>query len=147
MARKAPSQVRSDLPRRSSHQNVQAVRAGRGVIQGVSSRTLAEIARIERHRYQAGAAHGALSAWRAMVHQRGPWVIYPDWGDDCPCCDPAWGNHREALEVFCHLLPRRAARELRTVLAPIDARFLARTLNDPYAPWGDPWWRRRLESA
>ncbi|MFZ3472241.1 hypothetical protein ACODT4_24780 [Streptomyces sp. 2.9] len=141
MARKAPSQVRSDLPRRPSP------RDSRAVVPGVSSRTLAEIARIERHRYEPGAAHGALSAWRALVYRRGPWVIYPNWNEDFPCCEPVWGNDREALEVFCHLLSRRAARELRAVLGPLDARFMDRTLNDPYAPPGDPWWRRRLERA
>ncbi|WP_328300292.1 hypothetical protein OG389_22640 [Streptomyces sp. NBC_00435] len=142
MARKAPSQVRSDLPHRSSPED------DRAVVPGVSSRTLSEIARVERHRYEPGAAHRALSAWRAVVHQRGPWVIYPNWYGDHPCCEPAWGgDQRETLEAFCHVLTRRAARELRAVLAPLDARFLARTLNDPYAPPGDPWWRRRLETA
>ncbi|MGW6707751.1 hypothetical protein ACWGDE_23070 [Streptomyces sp. NPDC054956] len=109
-------------------------------------RTLAEIARAEHRRYEPGAAHRALSAWRAMAYRRGPWVIHPDRYRDCPCCEPPWGDDREALEVLCHLLTRRAARELRAVLAPLDARFLARTLADPYAPAGDPWWRRRLET-
>ncbi|MFD9305924.1 hypothetical protein ACFWCB_25270 [Streptomyces sp. NPDC060048] len=141
MARKAPSQVRSDLPRRVPG------RAARAVVPGVSSRTLAEIARIERHRTELGSAHRALTGLRAMVYQRGPWVIYPSWYRDCPCCAPDWGDDREILEAFCHLLTRRAARELRAVLAPLDARFLARTLADPYAPARDPWWRRRLETA
>ncbi|MCJ0870025.1 hypothetical protein [Streptomyces sp. AP-93] len=143
MARKAPSRVRSDLPRRTSRQG------DRAVVPGVSSRTLVEIARVERHRYEPGAAYRALSDWRATVYGRGPsWIIYPSWYDECPCCQTAWGgDHRETLEVFCQALPRRAARELRAVLAPLDARFLARTLNDPYAPPGDPWWRRRLETA
>lgn len=83
-----------------------------------------------------------------MVYQRGPWVIYPDWYGDCPCCEPAWsGDPRETLDAFCHVLTRRAARELRAVLAPLDARFLARTLHDPYAPpgtrGGAAGWRRR----
>lgn len=108
-----------------------------------------EIARVERHQYEPGAAHRALSAWRETVYGRGAsWIIYPSWYDDCPCCQSPWGgDHRESLEAFCLAVPRRAARELRAVLAPLDARFLARTLNDPYAPPGDPWWRRRLETA
>lgn len=142
MARKAPSRVRSDLPRRSSRAD------GRAVVPEVSSRTLAEIARVERDRYEPGAAHRALSAWRATVYQRGPWVIYPDWGGECPCCHPPGdGDQRETLEAFCHVLTRRAARELRAVLAPLDARFLARTLGDPHAPPGAPWWRRRVDTA
>ncbi|MBT2445941.1 hypothetical protein J7F03_02325 [Streptomyces sp. ISL-43] len=141
MARKAPSQVRSDLPRRTSR------KVARAVVPGVSSRTLAEISRIEHRRSELGAAYRALSTWRAMVYRRGPWVIYPSWYRDCPCCEPDGGDDREILEAFCHLLTRRAARELRAVLAPLDARFLARTLADPYAPAGDPWWRRRMETA
>lgn len=143
MARKAPSRVRSDLPRRTSREDARAV------VPGVSSRTLVEIARVERHRYEPGTAHGALSAWRATVYGRGPsWILYPSWDEDHPCCQPVWGgDHRETLEVFCLSMPRRAVRELRAVLAPLDARFLARTLPDPYAPPGDPWWRRRLERA
>ncbi|MDD9378209.1 hypothetical protein M8Z33_16400 [Streptomyces sp. ZAF1911] len=143
MARKAPSQVRSDLPRRTPREG------DRAVVPGVSSRTLVEIARVERHQYEPGAAYRALSAWRATVYGRGPsWIIYPSWDDDYPCCRPVWGgDHRETLEVFCRSLSRRAVRELRAVLAPLDARFLARTLPDPYAPPGDPWWRRRLERA
>lgn len=142
MGRKAPSRVRSDLPRRSSRAD------DRAVVPGVSSRTLAEITRIERDRYEPGAAHRALSAWRATVYQRGPWVIYPDWSRECPCCASPWDeDQRETLEVLCRVLTRRAARELRAVLAPLDARFLARTLNDPHAPPGDPWWRRRVETG
>lgn len=52
----------------------------------------------------------------------------------CPCCDPfAGAGVRAVLEAACRALPPRAARELRTVLAPLDARFLARTLADPFA--------------
>ncbi|WP_407837709.1 hypothetical protein ACE1OC_17005 [Streptomyces sp. DSM 116496] len=143
MARKAPSQVRSDPPHRTPREG------DRAVVPGVSARTLVEIARVERHRYEPGAAYRALSAWRGVVYGRGPsWIIYPSWDEDYPCCQPVWGgDHRGTLEAFCLSLPRRAVRELRAVLAPLDARFLARTLPDPYAPPGDPWWRRRLERA
>lgn len=142
MPRRRPALVRLDQPDRS--------RAGhsRADIPGLSRGTLAAIARIERRTYEPGAAYDALEGWRALVHGRGPRVIYPDFSTHYPCCEPAWGgDHRRPLEEICHALPRRAARELRALLAPLDARFIARTLNDPYAPAGDPWWRRRLETA
>ncbi|MFD9413519.1 hypothetical protein ACFWC9_02150 [Streptomyces goshikiensis] len=141
MPRKAPSQVRRDLPRAPSRWD------SRAVIPGISGKSLAEIARLERHRYAPGAAQHALSHWRGVVHGPGPWVMYPRFFSDYPCCDPPWGGeHRRILEEFLAALPRRARRELSAVLAPLDARFLARTLRDPYAAPGDPWWRRRLES-
>ncbi|MGW3055952.1 hypothetical protein ACWC98_08415 [Streptomyces goshikiensis] len=141
MPRKAPSQVRLDLPRAPSR------RDSRAVIPGISGKTLAAIARLERHRYAPGAAWHALSHWREIVHSRGTWVMYPRFSSDYPCCDPPWGGeHRQVLEELLAALPRRARRELHAVLAPLDARFLARTVSDPYAAPGDPWWRRRLES-
>ncbi|MCJ1679356.1 hypothetical protein MTF65_18815 [Streptomyces sp. APSN-46.1] len=141
MPRKAPSQVRSDLPRPPSRWD------SRAVIPGISGKALADIARVERYRYAPGAAWHALRHWRRLVYERGPWVMYPSFVSDYPCCDPPWiGEHRQILEEFLAVLPRRARRELRAVLAPLDARFLARTLNDPYAAPGDPWWRRRLET-
>lgn len=140
MPRKPVSRVRSDLlrsPRRGDD---------RAVISGLSAKAVAEIARIERRDYAPGAAHRTLHGWRAMVYEPGPWVMYPRWSSEYPCCEPDWGgDHRETLEAICRGLSRRSARELRAVLAPLDERFLARTLNDPYASPRDPWWRRRLE--
>ncbi|MFI5532917.1 hypothetical protein ACIA8O_30715 [Kitasatospora sp. NPDC051853] len=39
----------------------------------------------------------------------------------------------------------RARRELRAALAPVDARVVRRTVNDPFAPHHLPWWQRRIE--
>ncbi|WP_328927128.1 hypothetical protein OG429_22700 [Streptomyces sp. NBC_00190] len=142
MPRKPVSQVRADLPRKARRGD------DRAVISGLSAKALAEIARIERRAYEPGAAHKALRDWRETVHAPGPLLMYPRWFHECPCCAPAWGgDHRETLEAICHGLSRRSARELRAVLAPLDERFLARTLNDPYASPRDRWWRRRLETS
>jgi hypothetical protein len=54
---------------------------------------------------------------------------------------PRCGN---ALEQALQALPRRSARRLRHLLDPLDALFAARTLPDPLADPGSPWWRRRL---
>ena len=139
MPRKGPSQVRKDLPAPPSPQDE------RGVIPRVSARTVAEIHRVERVRYWQGATYRALNHWRRTVYRRGPWTIYPAIDEYLGCCDSV-GYCRGTLEVMCHLLSPRARRELRAVLAPLDERFLARTLNDPYASPHDPWWRRRVET-
>ncbi|MFF2195637.1 hypothetical protein [Streptomyces sp. NPDC058157] len=133
--------MRRDLPRGRRPQD------GRQVIPGLSGPALARIARIERRASWPGPLFEAWGRWRALAYQPGPWVMYAS-DDCCACCDPFAGAAvREVLEAACLVLPRPAARELRAVLAPLDARFLARTLPDPFAPPGDPWWTRRLESA
>ena len=114
MPRKAPSQVRSDLPRPPSPWD------SRAVIPGISGKALADIARVERRRYAPGAAWHALRHWRGLVYQRGPWVMYPSFGGDHPCCDPPWtGEHRQVrpghqevgLWVSSAVLPRMLRRQ------------------------------------
>ena len=51
---------------------------------------------------------------------------------------------RASLEAAIRALPPRAARELLSLVRPLDEIYLANTSNDPYAPRGDPWWERRL---
>ncbi|MBT2482956.1 hypothetical protein [Streptomyces sp. ISL-94] len=138
MPRKPPAQVRADLPREPRSWE------SRAVIPGLSGKTLAGIARLERRSrgLWPGATHRAFTHWHWTVHRRGPRVIYPV---DDQCCD-LWTGCRGTLERVRLTLPRAAGRELLAVLAPLDEKFLARTLNDPYAPPGDPWWRRRLDT-
>ncbi|MBT2482257.1 hypothetical protein [Streptomyces sp. ISL-94] len=143
MPRRSPAQVRQNLPSR--------VRPGHGPraprIPGLSGPALAAIARIERRPSWPGPVSEAWRRWRALAHQPGPWVMYAA-DEHCVCCDPfAGADVRAVLEAACAALPRRPAAELRALLAPLDARFLARTLNDPFAAPGDPWWSRRLTSA
>ncbi|MFJ7587171.1 hypothetical protein ACIQZO_07195 [Streptomyces sp. NPDC097617] len=115
----------------------------RGVVPGVSAATLAAIARVEHRRFQRGDTYRSLRHWHRTAYLRGPWIIYPAPDDDLGCCD--WvGFCRGTLETVCLLLPPRARRELRAVITPLDDRFLARTLGDPYAAPDDPWWQRRL---
>ncbi|MFD5420876.1 hypothetical protein ACFWJT_22965 [Streptomyces sp. NPDC127069] len=141
MPRRNPTQVRRGLPPRSRPGD------GRQGVPGLSGRTLAGIARLERRPSWPGPLFEAWRRWRALAYKPGPWVMYAE-DDCCACCDPfAGADVREVLEAACLALPRRAARELRAVLAPLDARFLARTLPDPFVPPGDPWWTGRLDSA
>jgi hypothetical protein len=142
MPRRAPSQVGLDLPHRPRPWD------SRAVISGLSAKAVSEIARIERRRYRPGDAYRALVRWRALACKPGPWVMYAVQGDgSCECCDPFTGaDSRAFLEELCSGLSGSSARELRLVLKPLDERFLARTLNDPFASPRDPWWRRRLEA-
>ncbi|RKN34961.1 hypothetical protein D7294_31300 [Streptomyces hoynatensis] len=121
----------------------------RAVVPGLSARTLAAIAAAERERLWPGAAHEAWRRWHRLVHAPGHGVLYPyavgvglwpvpigDWWypDEC----------RAALETIRRAVPRRCAAELGALLAPLDERYLRRTLPDPAAPADEPWWRRRL---
>lgn len=110
---------------------------------------LAAIARIERRRWWPGDAGVAFARWRALAYRPGHWVLYTVTdGGACPCCDPLGGTDgRLLLEQLCLGLPPGPARALRAALAPVDARFLARTLPDPFASPHDPWWQRRIETA
>lgn len=117
------------------------------MVPGLSARTLTEIARIESRPSWPGPVFEAWRRWHALAHKPGPWVMYAA-DECCECCDPfAGASVRVVLEAACHALPPACARELRTLLAPLDARFLARTLPDPFAPPGDPWWERRLSGG
>lgn len=141
MPRRNPAQVRRDLPTRGRPLN------RRPAIPGLSGGTLAEIARIEARTSWPGPVFEAWRRWHALAHKPGPWVMYAS-DEFCECCDPFAGAAvRAVLEAVCHALPRHGARELRAVLAPLDARFLARTLADPFAAPGSPWWAGRLVSA
>ncbi|MFF1558982.1 hypothetical protein [Streptomyces sp. NPDC058279] len=108
---------------------------------------MADISRTERKPYWPGPTFEAWRRWRALAYKPGPWVMHAVLDDGtCECCDPFRGVEvRSVLEAMCRVLPRRSARELRAVLTPLDERFLARTLNDPFASPQDPWWLRRLE--
>ncbi|MEV6399866.1 hypothetical protein AB0M39_34625 [Streptomyces sp. NPDC051907] len=47
------------------------------------------------------------------------------------------------LELALHALPRRAARELRGMVEPLDDLYIARSRPDPHASPDDGWWARR----
>ncbi|MEU4955583.1 hypothetical protein [Streptomyces lavendulae] len=141
MPRRNPARVTGNAPAHTRPAD------RRRAVPGLSGRTAAEIARLERRPSWPGPVFEAWRRWHALAHGPGPWVMYAV-DEICPCCDPFPGAPvRAVLEAACRALQPRAARELRAVLAPLDARFLARTLPDPSAPPGTPWWASRLNSA
>ncbi|SOE53846.1 hypothetical protein SAMN05446589_0596 [Streptomyces sp. OV198] len=96
----------------------------RPVIDGLSSRALSEIIRLEhtRNYLQPGDVSAAVSLWKDYVHQpeRELWNDY-EWGNvHWYCC----GNPLEAralLDIVMQAVSPRSARELRRIVSRSDA--------------------------
>jgi hypothetical protein len=88
-------------------------------------------------RFYPGHIASTFLEWRRQVH--GPRRNLLNGGRTCGCCDPP---DRSVLDDALRRLPKRQSRELRRLIAPLDERYLQRTLPDPHAPPG-PWWLRR----
>jgi hypothetical protein len=111
---------------------------------GLSARAAAAIRQVDRRRFWPRATETALSRYRAFLTS-GRWPLYPQLAD-CPCDGCSLDDVRVARdvldEVLCRLPPRERV-ELRRLVSPLDGRYLALTLPDPFAHNG-PWWHRRL---
>ncbi|MFF4786285.1 hypothetical protein ACFY3E_33800 [Streptomyces griseorubiginosus] len=57
-------------------------------------------------------------------------------GHDVLCVD-----FRGHLETVLHALPRKSARELRSLVRPLDRKILARAKALPAHSPDAPWWR------
>ncbi|TDC72192.1 hypothetical protein E1193_28255 [Micromonospora sp. KC606] len=104
------------------------------------------VSRWERRHLWPGAVTEAYERYRRFVYRSGR-LIYGLPGDLCPCCVDYYGlssdDPRATLQQALDHMPKGKGRELRHKVAALDARFLARSLPDPWAPPGWPWWRRR----
>ncbi|MFF7212069.1 hypothetical protein ACFZAU_16285 [Streptomyces sp. NPDC008238] len=97
----------------------------------------AAAARLERERLWPGALAQALLQWSRTARGLSG-------GSVCPLCDPFYKtDERTVLELALHALPSRPARELRSMVEPLDALYMARTCPDPYASPDAGWWARR----
>ena len=118
MPRRRPGQIRAGAS--GSHLTTGA----RPVIDGLSSRALSEIARLEhtRNYLQPGDVSTAVGLWRNYVHQpeRDLWHDY-EWGNlHWYCC----GNlleSRALLDTVMQAISPRSARELQKVVSLSDA--------------------------
>ncbi|MFC1435489.1 hypothetical protein ACEZDB_33100 [Streptacidiphilus sp. N1-3] len=94
------------------------------MIDGVSARTLSEIARLERTRnyLHPGAVADAIRLWKSYAHRpaRELWHDY-EWGNvHWYCCgDPLEG--RLLLDTVMQAMSPQGARELRRIVSRIDA--------------------------
>lgn len=135
MPRRAPGEMRSQLPPRDTRHAI------RTVIRGLSASANRQIAAFERER---GLPRGDVALAfrrRALRAERPRSAEERRYGySDVPT-----RHVRSLLEVTAWNLRSRARRELRAALAPVDARILGRTVNDPFAPQDLPWWQRRIE--
>ncbi|WP_330461630.1 hypothetical protein OIB37_35045 [Streptomyces sp. NBC_00820] len=128
MPRRRPGKIRVGAP--ASHGTTGA----RPVIDGLSSRALSEIIRLEhtRNYLQPGDVSAAVGLWKDYVHQpeRDLWLDY-EWGNvHWYCC----GNPLEAralLDTVMQAMSPRNARELRKVVSRSDAVW-----NLPSPPYG-----------
>lgn len=111
------------------------------MIDGLSSRALSEIRRLEHSRnyLRPGDVDAALCLWQDYVHrpERELWHDY-EWGNvHWYCC----GNPLEAralLDMVMRALSPRSARELRKVIGRYDAVWSR--LSPPYPPGSDCKW-------
>ncbi|GAA2805591.1 hypothetical protein GCM10010452_37950 [Crossiella cryophila] len=91
------------------------------------------IAELERDRLKPGAIAEALDGWSRFVHgTRHTLATYAP--EDCPCPGCQWDDpveRRKALLLALHVLPTRAARELRALIRPLDERYLSRSVPAP----------------
>lgn len=107
-----------------------------------SGKLAGAMARLERDRLWPGAVAAALRQWSKVAHRPGLAIAG---GCGCPLCNPYYmNNERDVLELALHALPRAAARELRVLVEPLDALYLARSRQDPSAPAHYAWWARRF---
>jgi hypothetical protein len=135
MPRRTPGEIRSQLPLRDTGHD------RRTVIPGLSASANRQIAAFERGR---GLSKGDVAlAFRRWALRAGRPRSAEEW--HYGYSDVPTGHIRTLLEVAAWNLRSRARRELRAALAPIDARILRRTVNDPFAPQHLPWWQRRIE--
>jgi hypothetical protein len=142
MPRRSPARVRASQRRRERAW----YRRHAPQVPGASGSLNAALRRLEDR--DAGSWPGrfatAFHEWRRIACAPGRALRNGVVGCSLDCCCP---RPREALEVALHCLPRRSARELRRLLAPLDARVENRTVPDPTAPAGQEWSRRGLLTA
>ncbi|MFI1458962.1 hypothetical protein [Streptomyces roseus] len=137
MPRRSPGEIRKQLPRRIN-------RGSRASIRGLSPSASRQIAAFERQRglHPGDVAH-AFRAWSQALRRLGP---HDELSHGCGTTGWRDMHARTMLEAVLHSMKRRARRELRVAVSPLDARYLAKTLNDPFAPPDLPWWKCRIRT-
>lgn len=151
MPRKRPGALRAE----------QSLRVARSLpperIHGLSARTSAAIGRVERfsgdYYVCPGATDGALRRYRAFLLAPGRRPLYPQ-DAECSCrgCSLDDVRHaRDVLEEVIQQLPPWPRAQLERQVRALDARYVQRTLPDPFAAerqWrSDLWWRCRLSGG
>lgn len=117
MPRRRPGIIRAGIFR---HRTPDA----KPVIDGLSSRALSEISRLERTRnyLQPGDVNAAVGLWRNYVHRPERQLWHDDeWGNvHRYCCDNPL-EARALLDTVVQAMSHRNARELRRIITRFDA--------------------------
>lgn len=134
MGRRAPKAVRREETICRTHE--QAIH----YVCGLSPGVIAAIIVVEHGPLKPGDIARELRRWEALARLG---RVYRPGSDPCDvpqCCGP---GPRGALEQAIRYLPRRAKPGLRRLVSQVDEVYLRRTLPDPLADPGAPWWERR----
>jgi len=108
-------------------------------IDGVSRATCFALDRLDHRGISARTVAGHLATWRRAA-ARPARDLHRPFGDELIYVAPPARDHlQEAMDA----LPARRARELRALVDPVDAVILRRTVNNPRADQGQPWWHGR----
>jgi hypothetical protein len=107
---------------------------------------MADLRRLQGTRFRLEDMVEAFLHWKRLAHGPPRRVADPFSGSRCgipECgCDP--GCFREHLEAVLHALPKKSARELRTLVRALDDRILARAEIIQVGSPDAPWWREQL---
>ena len=89
--------------------------------------------------------HGAARRRSHSQPQNSTFIAFQPYMCGTYCTSSRCGpGPRSTLETVLRRLPAWAQPEFRQVIGPIDELFLARTLQDPCADPGVPWWEQRI---
>ncbi len=102
-----------------------------------------QVRAIEKKKLDKDAVERALGAWKQHARcapYASPEFMMLEVGHTW--ADPPYT--RDVIEEAVRALPPRAAGVLAAAVRPIDRMAFARTLPDPFADPGGPWWHRRL---
>lgn len=137
MPRRQPGAVRADHQMRFNKSREFSQ------VSGVGRRTCAAVKRLEGSRLGPGAVAEAIATYESFLRRPGRYLSSP--GYECPCCDPVYA--RDVLQVALGALPKSTGRDLRLIVARLDAEFERKTLPDPQPPRASrnlAWWHYRL---
>ncbi|MEU6227182.1 hypothetical protein [Streptomyces sp. NPDC047042] len=140
MPRRRPSALRGAPPTRGRNRQRYAS------IDHLSASCTADIRRLELVRRLPESTAQAFARWKTLAYGPLRRFAEPFPADACgiPGCGCCPGYYRDHLEAMLHALPRKSARELRTLIRELDRVILdrARILKADHPD--APWWRTQL---
>ncbi|NEA62829.1 hypothetical protein [Streptomyces sp. SID12488] len=140
MPRRRPSALRGEIPVRNQSLH------RRASIDGLSGSCTADIHRLEQSRHWPESTAEAFLQWKLLAYGPLRQLAEPFPAQACGIlgcwCWP--GYFRDHLEEVLHALPRKSARELRTLVRALDRTIMdrARIFRMDYPD--EPWWRSQL---